>query len=525
MVQIGYILLCHRDPAAIVAQARRLTAAGDCVAIHFDARAPRADYDALRKELGDNPNVAFAARRLRCGWGEWSLVAATLEAVRAALSAFPEASHFYMLSGDCMPVKSAEYAHEFLAAEDADYIESEDFFESGWIKTGFCEERLIYRHYFNERERKRLFYASYEVQKRLGLTRRIPEDLQMMIGSQWWCLRRATLEAVLDFCAQRPDVMRFFSTTWIPDESFFQTLVRHLVPRDQIRSRTLTFLMFTDYGMPVTFYNDHYELLVGQDALFARKISREADALKRHLGRLYAATGERFEISGEGRSLYSFLAGRGREGRRFAPRFWESEGSLGRDKELLLVVCKKWHVAKRLVEAVRQNTGLSALDYVFNEEDTPMPDLGGIERGLEKRMRHRRVLANMLFGVMETDRLLLCLDPSMLDLMQDFEADPSITRVLEIDCTLDDDWLLGHAQRVGLIGPAPSDQAQAQLLPAIRNGVAHEIERMRDAGFSHLHRIRQSAAAEENAVSLSAFLSIPMETAREIAATEHLFAD
>ena len=54
--------------------------------------------------------------------------------------------------------------------------------------------------------------------------------------------------------------MRFFRTTWIPDETFFQTLVRHLVPEGEIRTRTLTFLMFTDYGMPVTFYNDHFRL-------------------------------------------------------------------------------------------------------------------------------------------------------------------------------------------------------------------------------------------------------------------------
>ena len=56
-----------------------------------------------------------------------------------------------MLSGDCMAIKSAAYAHRFLDAEDVDYIESFDFFESDWIKTGIKEERLVYRHCFNER--------------------------------------------------------------------------------------------------------------------------------------------------------------------------------------------------------------------------------------------------------------------------------------------------------------------------------------------------------------------------------------
>ncbi|MFN6977580.1 MAG: beta-1,6-N-acetylglucosaminyltransferase, partial [Gemmobacter sp.] len=258
MAKIAFILLCHKDADGIIAQANRLTAAGDCIAIHFDARSPRGEYDRIRDALLGNPAVAFARRRVRCGWGEWSLVQATLNAVEAALDAFPTATHFYMLSGDCMPIKSAEYAHRFLDGADADYIESVDFFGSDWIKTGIKEERLIYRHWFNERTHKRLFYAALAVQQRLRLRRAVPADLQIMIGSQWWCLRRRTIEAVVAFCAQRPDVKRFFRTTWIPDETFFQTLVNHLVPEREIRPRTPTFLMFTDYGFPVTFYDDHY---------------------------------------------------------------------------------------------------------------------------------------------------------------------------------------------------------------------------------------------------------------------------
>ncbi|MDN5788835.1 beta-1,6-N-acetylglucosaminyltransferase, partial [Pseudorhodobacter sp.] len=250
MAKIAYILLCHKDPEGVIAQAERLTAAGDYVAIHFDARASNSHFDALRARLSDNASVTFTAKRLKCGWGGWSLVAATLLAVRAAADAFPRATHFYMLSGDCMPIKSAEYAHDLLDREEVDYVESVDFFKSDWIKTGIKDERLIYRHWFNERTHKWLFYASMDVQKRLGLARKVPGDLQIQIGSQWWCLRRRTIEAVLAFCDSRRDVMRFFRTTWIPDETFFQTLVRHLVPEYEIRGRTLTFLMFTDYGMP-----------------------------------------------------------------------------------------------------------------------------------------------------------------------------------------------------------------------------------------------------------------------------------
>ncbi|GHF40377.1 DUF5928 domain-containing protein [Seohaeicola zhoushanensis] len=525
MAEIAYILLCHKDPQAVIQQARRLTVAGDNMAIHFDASAPAEQYERIRAELDGLPNVTFAKKRVKCGWGEWSLVQATLNALESAIEAFPRATHFYMLSGDCMAIKTAEYAHQFLDARDVDFIESFDFFDSDWIKTGMKEDRLIYRHYFNERTQKRRFYAAFNLQRRLGLKRAIPADIQVQIGSQWWCLRRRTVEAILAMVAKRRDVMRFFRTTWIPDETFFQSLVRHLVPDTEIESRTLTFLLFSDYGLPVTFYNDHYDLLLAQDYLFARKISPEATDLKARLGRLYAARDVSFQISNEGRSLYAFLTGRGRIGRRFGMRFWETESSLGRERELMIVVCKKWHVAKRLLERIRQVTNVPAVDYLFNEENTALPDLGGIQSTLEKRTRHRRSLMRMLFDYYETDRLIVCMDPGNLDLMEDFFADRSTTRLLEIECQFSDDYLAGHARRVGLAGEQTSAATLARLLPTIRNDMIYETDRIRDAGFPRHGRLRENATVEENAGRLAEFLTIAPEKALQIVRPDHLFAD
>ncbi len=525
MAKIAFILLSHKNPAAIIRQAEQLTAAGDFVAIHFDARAPASDFDTIHAALKDNRAVTFARRRIKCGWGEWSLVEATLQAVRAAIDAFPRATHFYMVSGDCMAIKSAEFVHEYLDAHDADYIEAFDFFDSDWIKTGLKEERLIYRHFLNERKHKRLFYAGLNVQKRLGLKRRIPDDLQIMIGSQWWCLRRSTIEAILDLIERRRDIPRFFRTTWIPDETFFQTLVCHLIPETEIQQRTLTFLMFTDYGMPVVFYNDHYDLLLSQDFLFARKISPEADELKRRLAALYASKGADFKISNEGRNLYKFLAGRGRVGQRFGRRFWEAENSLGRDRELLIVIAKKWHVGKRLAQQISRVTNLPAIEYLFDEESTWLPDLGGIQSTLAKRTRHRRALMRMLFEYFKTDRLVICMDPNDIGMMQDFASDRSTTRLLEVESRFSDEYLFGHAIRVGLAGERTPQEARERLLPTLRLDLRQESDRISDAGFDHLYRLRETASDEENAAQLAAFLSLPPDQAREIATVEGLFAD
>lgn len=524
MAKIAFILLCHRDPEAIIRQARRLTARGDYIAIHFDARAGKQAFATIRDGLSDNDRVAFA-RRVRCGWGEWSLVRATLNAVEAAERAFPRATHFYMVSGDCMPIKSARYLHDFLDHNDRDFIESFDYFNSGWIKTGLREERLIYRHFVNERKHKTLFYALLGLQQRLGLKRRVPPDLEMRIGSQWWCLRRETIEKVLEFTGRRRDILRFFRTTWIPDETFFQTIVRHLVPHHQIESRTLTFLMFSDYGMPVAFYNDQYEFLLAQDFVFARKISPEAHALKARLGDLYASDRMDFDISGEGRRLYQYLRVKGREGRRFAPRFWEQESTLGRNRTLLVLACKKWHVAKRLLQAIRATTDLQGVGYLFDEFDAGLPDLGGIENSMEKRGRHRRAVMRLIYDHYRTDRLLVCIDTSRLELLRDFHSDRCQTRLLEIECDFSDEYLAGHARRTGLASEKTMPGVMARLIPTIRREFATDSEAIRDAGFPNHHLLREQATEVENTKSLAAFLGVTEDVATRIIGTENLFAE
>ncbi|MGB1234541.1 MAG: DUF5928 domain-containing protein [Planktomarina sp.] len=525
MVKIVFILLCHKDPAAIIQQADCLTAVGDYVSIHFDGSAPADAFRAIKEGTSGNPNICFAKQRLKCGWGEWSLVQATLNAVQAGYDAFPDATHFYMVSGDCQAIKTAEFSKNFLDAKDVDYIESFDYFESDWIKTGMKEERLIYRHYFNERTQKKRFYLAYRAQQRMGWTRKIPEDIEVMIGSQWWCLRRKTIEWVLDFTRKRKDVMRFFRRTWIPDETFFQTIVRHVVPGHEIETRTLTFLMFTDYGMPVTFYNDHYDLLLSQDFLFARKISPDATDLKERLGDLYAETGKHFQISNEGRQLFGFLTNRGREGRRFAPRFWENESSLGRDRELLIVACKKWHVAKNLIGTAQNEADFPILEYVFSEMNAGLPNLGGIETTLPKRMRHRRSLMRMLFDYYDTNKMLVCVDSSNHELISDFYRDRSTTKLLEIKCNFEDDYLVGHAKRIGLAGDSTPDEVIERLLPTVRQDVQHEHNLLRDSEFPNHFRIQESQSAEENATQIAEFFDIDMDRARWIASNNNLFAD
>jgi len=69
----------------------------------------------------------------------------------------------------------------------------------------------------------------------------------MISGSQWWCLRRSTVETLLAFIAETPRSDRAFPHHMDPEpRRFFQTLVRHPGADAEIDSRTRR-SDFTDY--------------------------------------------------------------------------------------------------------------------------------------------------------------------------------------------------------------------------------------------------------------------------------------
>jgi hypothetical protein len=191
----------------------------------------------------------------------------------------------------------------------------------------------------------------------------------------------------------------------------------------------------------------------------------------------------------------------------------------------MMIVCKKWHVAKRLLATARRVTQTRGLEYMFDEASCDIPHLGGLERTLEKRNRHRRAVMRLLFDYYGVDRLMICLDTNNVDLMRDFMSDKSNNRILEIQCTFDDDYLIGHAHRVGLAREETPPEVVAQLLPTLRHDFEYEGARIREAGFGNHFRIHQDRNRDENAAVLAEFFDLDMDAAREIADTPYLFDD
>ena len=277
-MSVGFIMMCHTalDRAAQVA---RHWALHDCpVVIHVDKAVKRRAYDKLVSNLADLENVQFSPR-FSCEWGTWGLVAATQSAAEQMLHHFPAVRHVFLASGSCLPLRPIAEMVSYLAERpQTDFIESVTTEDVGWTIGGLDIERFTLRFPFSWRKQRRLFDGYVRLQRRIGLRRRIPLGVTPHLGSQWWCLTRKTLAAILT-SPDREAHDRYFRRVWIPDESYFQTLVRLFSTR--VESRSLTLSKFDFQGKPHIFYDDHLQLLRRSDCFVARKIWPHAGKLYR----------------------------------------------------------------------------------------------------------------------------------------------------------------------------------------------------------------------------------------------------
>lgn len=273
---VGFVMLCH-TALERAAEVVRHWSKHDCpVVIHVDKRVKKAAYQRMVNDLVGLDNVRFAPRH-NCEWGTWGIVAATIGASTILLRDFPKVRHAFLASGSCVPLRPVTELISYLEDRPkTDFIESVTTADVGWTVGGLDIERCTLRFPFSWRKSRKLFDGYVRLQRRLGLTRTVPQGVVPHLGSQWWCLTRQTLSAILEN-PDRAKIDRFFRRVWIPDESYFQTLVRQ-VSRN-VESRSLTLSKFDFQGKPHIFYDDHLQLLRKSDCFVARKIWPHAHRL------------------------------------------------------------------------------------------------------------------------------------------------------------------------------------------------------------------------------------------------------
>jgi hypothetical protein len=435
--RVAVLLLCHEAPEQVAQTLRSPFFASDelKVYIHYDARRTEAERAALAGLVPSHVQHAFVAERVSCAWGDYSLVEATHRMLRAAMAdeAFL-ADYLVLSSASCVPIRPLASLQEFLRRRSGiDFIQAVDISRRSWVRGGLEKERYELRFPFNYRTQRWAFERFTALQRRLGWKRRPPDGLRVHFGSQWFCLTRATAQAVAARLAE-PALREFFAASWIPDEFAIQTLVMASQRPERVAGHNLTYYEFDDQGRPLVLENGHFEHLLRQPFFFARKLSPHAARLAEQIHEHVAAPEldwSYFAKVGSPSGHYAKFLARALTVNTSRSRVateadaWRGVMAIN-DRPYVLLYASSRRLAAAVARRMRQeDPSLPVFDFVFDPLRLVPAEEAAAWRGVQSGMRPRRDhdapgFAHELIHLDPLHRTVMCVDPAVPSWLRDF---------------------------------------------------------------------------------------------------------
>jgi hypothetical protein len=239
-LKIAYLILCHKAPEQVIHLVKRLNDQGVIIVIHVDSRSN--DMRAkLASALRSFPNVYFA-KQYRCYWGRFGIVRATLSCIEEALK--HQFDYAILLSGQDYPLKSnAEINNFFSRNSGSEFIESFALLKPNrWSAHGGAYQASYRALGFTLAFRSRFIHTPW--------MRKFPLTYEPHGGSQWWALSRGALQHIFEVVKTHPYYSIFFKFTFIPDETFFHSIISN----SKYASRIDRHITYTDFGQPLPPY-------------------------------------------------------------------------------------------------------------------------------------------------------------------------------------------------------------------------------------------------------------------------------
>ncbi|TVZ59149.1 core-2/I-Branching enzyme [Flavobacteriaceae bacterium MAR_2010_105] len=297
-----YIILAHENPQQLNRLISKLNDSCSFFYVHIDLKTDIKAFSNVIK----SKNLKFITNRIEGIWGDFNLVQATINCLQEVKMDARE-GYCILMSGQDYPLKSNTVIHNYLEEhKDYDFIDLKPINEV-WspnelkLRTQFYKFNLSNKKgdyvlipfifskdfyfrfkYHTKAILKLLTKAEFNV-FRIFKKRKHPFNYSYFGGSQWWALTSQTVFKILELLEKKPELINFYRFTLIPDELFFQTILKNLSV-ENYTTKVLPSLTYVNWSrtnctLPVTFtINDYNELKnIKSNKIFARKFNIKLD--------------------------------------------------------------------------------------------------------------------------------------------------------------------------------------------------------------------------------------------------------
>jgi len=274
---IAALILAHHSPELLGRLVRRLEAYEASCFIHLDAGREIGPFQAACS----GTSAIFIEPRTKIMWGGFSIVAATLSLLCAAL-ADKRFSRFALISGDTYPIKPGKEFQRMvmqpfeqiqLGVPPANHVVQNRIERTFLPDSGIGA--LLQRdgdpsiqRFLTEED-----VAEFECIRHVFELKKAGFPWRYAKGSQWWILTRPTALRCMEVIATETELINWFRYSSVPDEALFQTILENFGPFDLGRTPPL-YALWERWPRPFLFTDSvDLDLLKNAAAPFARKFS------------------------------------------------------------------------------------------------------------------------------------------------------------------------------------------------------------------------------------------------------------
>ena len=197
--------------------------------------------------------------------------------------------YFHVISGQDFPVQPLSYYFEFAQKnKETNFLEYFEMPNPQWENGGMDRLELFsFYDLLDAKKQLRIIHKLNRIQKKTGFKRKLNINNQQLFGgSTWWSLNQQTLQYVIDYTNQHPNLLRRMKHTFCSEEIYFQTVIMNSPFASSVINNCLRYINWNlkHNSIPAILDQDDLSNIKVGNYLFARKFdSPYSDELKLNL--------------------------------------------------------------------------------------------------------------------------------------------------------------------------------------------------------------------------------------------------
>ncbi|CEN89679.1 beta-1,6-N-acetylglucosaminyltransferase [Paraclostridium sordellii] len=225
-MKVAYCVQCHKN-SKILREFIRVFYNKNDIYIHVDKKANIDDFKEYKSK------VTFVDDRVNVTWAGVSQIKSTINTLK--LVDKKKYDYVFLVSGDCLPLKSDKNIKEFLKnRKGKEFIGIEKDFDQILV-----DDRLKYKypHIYYKKDKTKLDKLYILIREKFNLNKKneyFKELPKLYKGCNWFGLTGEACSYVLKYIDENKNYLKAFKNSIYGDEVFFQTIIMNSKYKEKI---------------------------------------------------------------------------------------------------------------------------------------------------------------------------------------------------------------------------------------------------------------------------------------------------